>query len=284
MTRQESSNRKSGKKDVSQKREPARLTGKLDKTLVTYALAASAAGVGMMALGQSAEAKVIATPANIVVPINGGVVQFDINGDGMPDFGISATTFVAGAKRHGKSCTICTFNGSQMKVVPAQAANEVVQGTTGLDCGPFGPTCAAALPDDQRIGPLSPVGTGTAAMFIYENEFGGPYSKGSWRGPHPPNPYLGVKFVDSGGQFHYGWVRVVVSGAHATITGYAYETIPNKAINAGKTHRESAASAVDPAGVLTPNAREAASLGMLAVGAPGLVAWRKQDDEEEQAA
>jgi hypothetical protein len=268
----------------SQNRKPARLTGKLDKNLFSYAIAASAAGVGVMALSPSAGAGVIATPANIVVPINGGVVQFDINGDGIPDFGISATTFVAGEKRHGKSCTICTFNGSQMKVVPAQAANEVVQGTTGLDCGPFGPKCAADLPDDQKIGPLSPVGTGTAAMFIYENEFGGPYSKGSWRGPHPPNPYLGVKFVDSGGQFHYGWVRVVVSGAHATITGYAYETIPNKAINAGKTHRESDAGAVDPEGVVAPKASEAAGLGMLAVGAPALVAWRKQDDQEEQAA
>jgi hypothetical protein len=53
---------------------------------------------------------------------------------------------------------------------------------------------------------------------------------------------LGLKFVIHG-KIHYGWARVSVTLAHqrqyddvsGTLTGYAYETIPNKPIIAGKT-------------------------------------------------
>ncbi len=84
----------SPKKDFPRIDKPERLTSKLDKNLVTYALAAGTAGVGMMALSQGAEAKVVASSAHIVVPVNGGLIQFDVNGDGIPDFGLSATDFV----------------------------------------------------------------------------------------------------------------------------------------------------------------------------------------------
>jgi hypothetical protein len=54
------------------------------------------------------------------------------------------------------------------------------------------------------------------------------------------NRYLGLKFkID--GKFHYGWARLNVKVARhppsilVTLTGYAYETIPNKPIIAGKT-------------------------------------------------
>jgi hypothetical protein len=51
--------------------------------------------------------------------------------------------------------------------------------------------------------------------------------------------YLGLKFTIKG-QVHYGWARLgYISANHpakAKLTGYAYETIPNKPIVAGKTH------------------------------------------------
>ena len=53
------------------------------------------------------------------------------------------------------------------------------------------------------------------------------------------NRYLGLKFkID--GKFHYGWARVSVQlpGSFlidTTLTGYAYETVPGKAIEAGQT-------------------------------------------------
>jgi hypothetical protein len=50
----------------------------------------------------------------------------------------------------------------------------------------------------------------------------------------------------------------------ATLTGYAYETIPNKPIIAGKTKGPD---------VIT---LEPATLGHLAQGASGISAWREQ--------
>ena len=51
--------------------------------------------------------------------------------------------------------------------------------------------------------------------------------------------YLGLQF-DIKGKTHFGWARVKRTstnggGFPAEITGYAYETVPNKAIVAGRT-------------------------------------------------
>jgi hypothetical protein len=53
------------------------------------------------------------------------------------------------------------------------------------------------------------------------------------------NHYLGLSFKIRG-KIHYGWARlsVAVQQDHkitATLTGYAYETIPKKEIHAGQT-------------------------------------------------
>ena len=99
--------------------------------------------------------------------------------------------------------------------------------------------------------------------------------------PHPPhtawfgqwgnggkglkNRYLGIKFTING-KFHYGWARISVSvtGHQATsvLSGYAYETIPNKAIIAGETKGPDVVT-VQPG-----------SLGHLATGASAVSAWR----------
>ena len=67
---------------------------------------------------------------------------------------------------------------------------------------------------------------------------------GPWvgKGKGVRNRYLGLKFVIHG-KVHYGWARLSVTLGHhrqygdvsGTLTGYAYETIPNKAIITGKT-------------------------------------------------
>jgi len=51
----------------------------------------------------------------------------------------------------------------------------------------------------------------------------------------------------------------------ATLTGYAYETIPNKPIIAGKTHGKDVITLQD------------ASLGHLAAGASAILAWRQEE-------
>jgi len=66
--------------------KPSQLSEPLHKLLSAYALAASAAGVGALALTQPAQAKIVYTPAHIVIG-NGGVhyFQLDINHDGVTD-------------------------------------------------------------------------------------------------------------------------------------------------------------------------------------------------------
>ena len=79
------------------------------------------------------------------------------------------------------------------------------------------------------------------------------------------NRYLGMKFKIHG-KTHYGWARLNVFfhgfTLTGTITGYAYETIANKGIIAGKTKGEDGSAAEPP------------SLGHLARGASVISAWR----------
>ncbi len=280
MTRSEANKEKKRSRS-----KPASLAVKLDKDLLGYALTAAVAGVSAIALTPAAEAEVIATPVNIAVPRNGGLIEFDINGDGQMDFGLSifsnlhtCTESQAKPRRpRGHRLLGCGDETYILRVVPAQAANEIWQAGTSYGEGPN--KCAADLIGGVRIGPARPFGTGGMVMAGYSGSSIG-FQFCPWRGSHPPKPFLGVKFVDTGGNIHFGWVRVTRTGSSTTITGYAYETIPNKAIVAGVTHgADSEASLIDPAGGLTPNASAPVSLGMLALGAPGLAVWRRQEGE-----
>ena len=55
------------------------------------------------------------------------------------------------------------------------------------------------------------------------------------------------------------------------LSGYAYETVPGKAIPAGKT------LGTDP---LSDVERPEATLGALALGSAGLVAWRRDEETD----
>lgn len=52
--------------------------------------------------------------------------------------------------------------------------------------------------------------------------------------PDDEDAYLGAKFK-IGANVHYGWVRVLWADEVLTVKDFAYETIPNMAINAGAT-------------------------------------------------
>jgi hypothetical protein len=75
------------------------------------------------------------------------------------------------------------------------------------------------------------------------------------------------------------------NGTTITINGYAYETIPNKAITTGVTQGNvQEEGAIDPVSFQEPQPRMPASLGMLAFGASGLDIWRRQEEEPAQVA
>src|SRR5580704_13246868 len=72
----------------SKERPTVRLGVRLDKNLLAYAAAASAAGVGMLALAQPAAAKIVYTPANTeLVPKT--KLNLDLNHDGIADFQVN---------------------------------------------------------------------------------------------------------------------------------------------------------------------------------------------------
>jgi hypothetical protein len=228
-----------------------RLSSALEKKLAAYISAAGAAGVALLAT-QSAEAKIVYTPANqqLVFHGSGSQVSFDINSDGIPDI-----IFTWGTLGYG----------SYIAVGPATG-----NGIIGA------PGSAAALVWGVRVGPKDAFVT-TPELMVAAS---GCHSKCSIRGPwaNVYNRFLGVKFVISG-QTHYGWVNMNMHNG-AVITGYAYETVPNQPIIAGDKSGPTVANASDRADLPTPS-KQPATLGFLARGADGLAIWRR---EEENAA
>ena len=191
----------------------------IQQRLNGYALAASAAGVGLVALAQPADARIVYTPAHEWIRVNGGLFPIDLNRDGTPDFGLSNKW----------------YNGSgsynSLKVVPEASANEIWG--KGMTCY-YPSSCAAALPKGTKIG--------STGQFQQDPKAGLPMvvlDKGSW-GPwlKENNAYLGLKFVVKG-KTHFGWARLKVGHENfqiqAILNGYAYETIPGKPIIAGAT-------------------------------------------------
>ena len=106
------------------------------------------------------------------------------------------------------------------------------------------------------------------------------YGKGNVKG------YLGFRFGIHG-QTHYGWARLNVFtewGAFTTtLLGYAYETIPNKPIilkkEQGPCQRMKAGKENKHANPAPSGTTEPASLGHLALGALGVPAWRRKEQE-----
>jgi hypothetical protein len=244
----------------SRPRKVTNLSGSTTRQLNTYALAATAAGVGVLALTQPVEAKIVFTPAHHVINAN-QTYRLDLNHDGIADFVLK--DFFA---------TNSGDSGGSLNVLPKRSANEVwavqhcTSGTVRL--------CAAALPKGTKIGskgsfrPDYPAGEVMAASDIHG------YRTGSW---FNVTRYLGLKFVIKG-KTHFGWARLAVSAQHftftATLTGYAYETIPGKAIIAGATKGPDDA---EPTAALSSRTPEPATLAALALGAPGLSIWRRKE-------
>jgi hypothetical protein len=92
--------------------------------------------------------------------------------------------------------------------------------------------------------------------------------------------YLGVSFSIRG-KTHFGWARLTVHdkghAITAVLTGYAYETIPNKAIITAKTNGPNDISVEEPDAARTMPTPEPASLGMLALGAQDVPLWRRKE-------
>jgi hypothetical protein len=240
------------------------LSESTDGQLNMYTLAASAAGVGLLALAMPSEARIVYTPAHKTIRPNSRL-GIDLNHDGLIDFAIhNAYQF------HSKSY----HSAALWTTVPPSNALE------GLYSFPFS---AYALAVGAKIGPPKNFkcthacldGRPMLSLSVGRGVIG------QWKGA--TNRYLGVRFRDKAGRTHYGWARLSVRGnpyskIFATLTGYAYETIPNKPIIAGQTKASNDSTSLEqpsPATLTVPTPKTA-SLGLLALGAPGLSIWRRE--------
>jgi hypothetical protein len=227
---------------------PAKLSDSLHRQLNAYAIAASAAGVGILALAQPAEARIIYTKDQKVIGRHAlHAYNIDLNHDGINDFSLTWTDLTSAYRL-------------LLQVGGFGSRNQVV-----------GAGYAQALQAGSTIGPKRPFWSG----FLMVEAKGSKKSdytsfSGGWvNSQHVQNGYLGFRFPIKG-KLHYGWARCTVrtstNGATTILHGFAYETIANKAIIAGKTHSANDSSMEQATSRSTP---EPAGLGRLAQGASG---------------
>jgi hypothetical protein len=238
-------------------RTAAELNGSTHRRLDAYALAAGAAGVGMLALAQPSGAKIVYTPAHRIIG-PGSSYKLDLSHDGITDFTLRDLHHTTG-----------TVVSGGLSAVPA--AGNGVEGTLTRS-RPW----AYALKRGAVVGPRRPFKAKRMVSIRIEDSTH--YSYGSWL--NVSNRYLGVRFKIAG-KVHYGWARLSVAAdqhAHvtATLTGYAYETIPNKAITAGQT-KGPEDTIEKPDAVLRAPTSKPATLALLALGSPALSIWRRKE-------
>jgi hypothetical protein len=237
----------------------------LDHRVSLYSLAAVTAGVSMLALAQPAKGEVVVTRKTIPInPVTNEYtfVSIDLNHDGIRDFQFSLSDF----QYHTDDARLAIF----------PLAGGAAVGAPGSKV----PFYASALMRGARIGPSDNFSSNGFNQI--ERSFipyiPSQYSRklyGEWGG-NPPNRYIGVRFPIKGAT-HYGWIRLSVDTTHypmsATITAYAYETVPNKRILAGID--STVATEGNP--LRQVQGPVAPSLGMLALGADGLAFWRREE-------
>jgi hypothetical protein len=241
----------------------------LDQRLRSYSLAAGAAGVTLLALASPAQAEIVYTPAHAKLTST-GQFPIDFNHDGVVDFLIlNKSSYKTG------SCSFCAQNLNVSGNGNAGAAvlgHEVV-GQRG-DALPLKAGAVIGPADNFLDAQTDQILM--ASAFNDNNSFLRIYGKF----PNTKDRYLGLKF-EINGAVHYGWARFVAVRAGfvgsspfvwAAIDGYAYETVPNQPIVAGKTQD---AAASNPDSAVSRSIPQGATLGLLAMGSPALSAWRR---------
>jgi hypothetical protein len=249
-------------------RKKQNLSPPLHHRLNAYTLAASAAGVSLLALAQPSEAEVVYTPAHGLVTRHGSYA-LDLNNDGVVDFTI------ADIDMH--------FDGGSLQSLAAVPAEK----GDGVMCG----RCASrfayaeALVQGDAIAKGFSFMSGQAPMANAYLISGGSGQSSYFSLPfaNVNHRYLGLRLQLPDG-IHFGWARLNVQFVYdsfetrtwvARITGYAYETIPGKLIKAGQISEDEASVLPDSVG------KARLALGALALGFIGIPIWRREESESE---
>jgi hypothetical protein len=239
-----------------------------------YAIAAGAAGVGILTFAQPAEAKIVYTQANVRIGITGvRSYNLDLNNDGMTDVTIQWSY-------RPVSCPIGN-HGFLQSINEKPALKNAIEGlpVVALSAG-------AVIGRNQVF-----AGIRQSMAWLTTGRCYG--HGGNWW--DATDRYLGVRFKIQG-KNHFGWARLTVQrgrfGLQGTLTGYAYETIVGKSIIAGKTHGRADDSTLNPdsanpddpgpgASLTSPiPTPQPTSLGLLALGVQGVPVWRRKETQE----
>ena len=227
----------------------------------------SAVGLGILALPPVATAEVVYTPTNKSVNEQQRRLPIDLNNDGHADASLFVNGYCAsgsGARNCYGSIFASGLNGNQAMTNGGFASAARIGKIIGHQDKFANFPQMAKCHSDAGI-------NGTSSHT----------DKGPWL--NVKAHYLGFKFKING-ETHYGWARVTTQGFNcnpsAILTGYAYETVPNRPIVAGIKS--------DDAAQMTPQGDENAAaqpeiyaeLGMLAVGARSLEIWRKPSEDD----
>jgi len=249
-------------------RKASHLSTLLDRRLAVYALAAgAAAGASTMATAQATEDHlahvalpsipldntIVYTPANIRLYIGVGgfggppPINIDLNSDGVTDLTINQ-------REYG----FFSPSSSSWKAVDSW----------------FAPGGAVKRPvaAETEIGPNLPFqGEGLMAHsgFVLHDD----HYKVACYGPFAnTSGYWGVRFSISG-ETHYAWIRMSLSCGRyvlsGTISGYAYQTLPDQPIGAGQMQSRSGEKNQ------AKDDDDAGTLGALSLGSAGLPFWRQ---------
>jgi hypothetical protein len=225
--------------------------------------------VSLLALAPRVEAKIVYTSAHDVIGHGGAqYVAIDLNHDGLADLAVATS--------HNSCTSTCLVN------LGAFPLGNEIKGTK-FSSHSTSVFVAWALRPEARVGAHAPFIRGGNFGCEMLDVFSFPsmhYRKFTGHWHDVKDRYLGVKFsVD--GEAHFGWVRLTVHdqghAITAVLTGYAYETVPNKAIIAGKTEgpEDGSDDEANPATLNEPTLQPA-SLGLLAMGSHGLSVWRRE--------
>jgi hypothetical protein len=241
--------------------------------LNSYVLAAAAAGVGMLAAANPGNAKIVYTPSNIPINVNGALVNLDLNHDGINDFQFAAGYSGPGFSRGGVIAPEGNHESS-LGVTPLQRSNRVWAVESQ------GHLCAVAAPAGEAVGPHRRFQPGNSLLLMAFASGDSTHGAAFCPWIKTKQAYVGLKFLIKG-KVHFGWARVKrvagSSGFPARITGYAYDTIPNKPIVTGRTKGPEDIDIAKANAVLAAPIRKPASLGLLALGAPALSVWRREE-------
>ena len=223
------------------------------RQLTSYAIAAAAAGVSILALSGRSQAEVVYKQVHQVIG-DGASFNLDLTGNGTVNLTLE--------NKHRAHCSDSICSSSQFLEVNMASANDVVYNVYG----------AVAMKRGMQIAPRDAWRGGVQRMASMLGSFATSGVGGSWVNVN--DRYLGLKF-EINGETHFGWARLNVQVQipliiTTTLTGYAYETTANKAIAAGQTKSQDSTKIIgEPNASLTQPSPNPATLGALALGALG---------------